>query len=315
MLVSRLVAATSDTGTVHEIFLRFGASENVARTAQVILVGPLRILITISVAAFVARLIPRFSRKLVRSLQLRTPLWRPSESAQSRASTIAEVLASVGKAIVWIIAGLTILGELGIKLAPFVAGATVVGAALGFGAQSLVKDFLSGLLIVVEDQYAVGDSITVNDTTGTVEGLNLRTTRVRALDGVVWYVPNGEIRKVGNNSVGYGCAVVDLLVPPGTDLNRAGQLALEEAREMRSEPEWRDVITDEPAYQGVHRVNEYGAVLRIVARTLAGEHLRTGRALRARIYDRYRSEGVAWIPTAAVASPSASDSSDSAGTD
>ena len=296
MLLSRLAAATPDSGTVHEIFRRFGASENVARTAQVVLVGPLRILITVGVAAFVARLIPRFARTLVRSLQLRTPLWRPSESAESRAATIAEVLASVGRGIVWVIAGLTVFGELGIKLAPFVAGATVIGAAVGFGAQSLVKDFLSGLLIVLEDQYAVGDSITVGDTTGTVEGLNLRTTRVRALDVVVWYLPNGEIRKVGNGSDGYSCAVVDLLVPPGTDLVRAGQVALAEAQAMAGEPEWRDVITDAPSYQGMQSVNENGAILRLLVRTLPGEHLRTARTLRARIYDRYRREGVAWVP-------------------
>jgi small conductance mechanosensitive channel len=296
MLVSRLAAATPDSGTVHEIFRRLGASESIARTAQVVLVGPLRILITVGVAAFVARLVPRMARKLVRSLQLRTPLWRPSESAESRAATIAEVLASVGKAVVWVIAGLTVFGELGIKLAPFVAGATVIGAALGFGAQSLVKDFLSGLLIVLEDQYAVGDSITVNDTQGTVEGLNLRTTRVRALDGVVWYVPNGEIRKVGNSSMGYSCAVVDLLVPPGTDLVRAGEMVVSEAQAMAGEDQWRPVITDEPVYQGVQGVTVDGATLRLLVRTTPGDHLRTARALRTRIYDRFRREGVAWVP-------------------
>jgi small conductance mechanosensitive channel len=142
----------------------------------------------------------------------------------------------------------------------------------------------------------VGDSITVNDTQGTVEGLNLRTTRVRALDGVVWYVPNGEIRKVGNSSMGYSCAVVDLLVPPGTDLVRAGEMVVSEAQAMAGEDQWRPVITDEPVYQGVQGVTVDGATLRLLVRTTPGDHLRTARALRTRIYDRFRREGVAWVP-------------------
>jgi small conductance mechanosensitive channel len=146
----------------------------------------------------------------------------------------------------------------------------------------------------------VGDSITVNDTQGTVEGLNLRTTRVRALDGVVWYVPNGEIRKVGNSSMGYSCAVVDLLVPPGTDLARAGEVTLAEARELVGEDQWRDIVTDEPVYQGVQNVTVDGATLRLMVRTAPGEHLRLARTLRARVYDRFRREGVAWVPAGAA---------------
>jgi small-conductance mechanosensitive channel len=298
MLLS-LPAATADSGTVHELFLRFGATESVARTAQVILVGPLHVALTVLIAAVIARLVPRLARKLVHSLQLRTPLWRPSTEVENRATTIATVLASVFRAIVWIIAGLTIFGELGIKLAPFVAGATVVGAALGFGAQSLVRDFLSGVLIVLEDQYRVGDTILIGDTTGTVEGLNLRTTQIRSLDGTVWYIPNGEIRKLGNTSEGYNQAILDLLVPPGTDLVRAGQLAQEEARAMAAEAPWSSIVRDPPTYVGVQDVTVDGATLRLVARTPAGEHQRVARALRERIYDRFRREGVAWVPAQA----------------
>jgi small conductance mechanosensitive channel len=286
-----LDAATASGGSIHELFLKLGANESQAHTAQQLAVGPLRVVIVLLVAFAVTRLVPRLARRLVRSLQLRGPL---HPRANGRATTIATVLASVFRAIVWVIAFLTILGIFGINLAPFVATATVIGAAVGFGAQSLVRDFLSGMLILAEDQYAVGDCIIVGDTTGTVEGLNLRTTRVRGIDGVVWYIPNGEIRKVGNSSDGYNQAVVDIVVPPGTDLTRAGELAEQEAAAMAADPAWQEVILEAPVFWGVQAAEADGITLRVVARTVPGAAYRTARTMRARIIERLRREGLAW---------------------
>jgi small-conductance mechanosensitive channel len=293
LIVDRALNATTG-GAVHQLLLWLGASENDATSAQSVLVGPLRIVVIIVVAFIITRLVPRACRRLVRSLQLRTPLRRVAERADNRATTVATVLASVFRTVVWVVAFLTILGALGINLAPFVATATVIGAAVGFGAQSLVKDFLSGILIVIEDQFGVGDSITVGDTSGTVEGVSLRTTRVRSLDGMVWYIPNGEIRKVGNSSEGYNQAVVDFVVPVGTDLIGAGQVAEEEARAMAAEPDWQETILEPPVLFGVQDQTHEAVTIRIVARTKEGEHLRTARAMRARILERLRQEGVAW---------------------
>jgi moderate conductance mechanosensitive channel len=299
-------------GSIHELACRFGASDSLAKSAQDLLAGPLRILLVLITAFAVTRLVPRLTRRLVSSLQMRTPLRRTSLVAENRAATIASVLASVFRGIVWALAFLTILGVVRINLAPFVATATVVGAAVGFGAQSLVKDFLSGLLIVVEDQYGVGDSITVGDTSGTVEGLSLRTTRIRALDGVVWYIPNGEIRKVGNSSEGYNQAIVDVNLPAGTDVTRAIELAGDEAQAMASEPEWREVVLEPPVVWGVQEQTHDMVTIRVVARTQAGDHLRTGRAMRTRIIERLRREGVAWATAPAPASPTPSaDGADS----
>jgi small-conductance mechanosensitive channel len=281
-------------GSIHRIFTWFGASDSFATSAQSMLVGPLRILTIVVVAFAITRLVPRLSRRLVRSLQLRTPLRLTSARADGRAATITGVFASAFRAIVWLIAGLTILGVLGIDLAPFVATATVIGAAVGFGAQSLVKDFLSGVLILAEDQYGVGDSITVGDLTGTVESLNLRTTRLRSLDGMVWFVPNGEIRKVGNSSEGYGQAVADIVVPPGTDLPRATRLAEEEANAMAADAEWRDVVLESPVVMGVQTMDAEGVTIRVVCKTATGSNLSAARALRIRVSERLRTEGVAW---------------------
>jgi small conductance mechanosensitive channel len=284
-------AVTPSGGSIQRIFKSLGASDKLASDAQVLLAPVLRVVIVLVVAFAITRLVPRLARRLVRSLQLRGPI---KPRATGRATTIAAVLASLFRGVVWVIAFLTILGIFGINLAPFVATATVIGAAVGFGAQSLVKDFLSGVLILAEDQYGVGDSITVGDTTGTVEGLNLRTTKVRALDGVVWFIANGEIRKVGNSSEGYNQAIVDIVVPPGTDLTRAGQVIEQEAAALASEPDFQELVVDTPTYLGVHNVAADGITLRVIAKTVAGASFQVARALRGRLLERLRTDGVAW---------------------
>jgi small conductance mechanosensitive channel len=308
MTAGVLAATSTSGGSIAELFRRLGASDSLAHTAQVLLIGPVRVLIVLALAFAVTRLVPRFARRVARGLQLRSPVRLPSPRADGRTATIAAVMASVFRVVVWVVALLTILGIFGINLGPFVATATVIGATVGFGAQTLVRDFLSGVLIVAEDQYGVGDSITVADTTGTVEGLNLRTTKVRSLDGVVWYIPNGDIRKVGNNSDTYNQAVVDTLVPTGTDLVTAGELIEDEARTVAAEPAWHDVLLGEPVFWGAVSQTADGVTLRLVVRTRAGQALRTGRALRERFVERLRREGVAWGPTDPAPSPAPPES-------
>jgi len=253
--------------------------------------------VVLVLALVLTRMVPRASRRLVRSLQLRGPARLTSVRAGDRGGTVGAVLAGIFRTVVWVVAFLTILGILGINLGPFVATATVIGAAVGFGAQSLVKDFLSGMLIVVEDQYGVGDSITTNDITGVVESLNLRTTQVRTVDGTVWYIANGEIRKVGNSSEGFSQAVVDVVVPPGTDLDRAQSLAEEEAAAFASDAESEGKILAPPQVLGVQGVAADGITIRIVAKTSVGNNFEVARALRSRITERLRREGVAWATT------------------
>src|SRR5205085_5209231 len=141
--------------------------------------------------------------------------------ADQRVRTLAGVTGSVVRVIVWTVALLTILGIVGLNLGPLIAGASIVGVALGFGAQSLVKDFLSGFFILVEDQYGVGDQVSVGGAKGTIEEVTLRVNRMRSDDGSVWFVPNGEIRKVANATMGWQRALVDFLLPLDVDVERA----------------------------------------------------------------------------------------------
>jgi small conductance mechanosensitive channel len=307
-----LLAATSsstanDRGIIYQFLRSLGVSPDRAHSVQVYLAGPLKILLIIGVALLLSRIVAGLARRIVKSLRLVSPLVRSTPRGEDRARTLAGVFASVLRLVIWVVALLAILGVLDINLIPFVATATVIGAALAFGAQTLIKDFLSGILILAEDQYGVGDSIVVGPaatgTTGTVEGVTLRTTRIRGLDGVVWYVPNGDIRTVGNNTENDSQAIVDFVVPYGTDLVRAGGTAQAAAQQLAQEPAWHSVFIGLPVFVGVQRADHDGAALRITAWTKPGQHGRASREMLLRILQRLRQEGLAWADGQADPAP------------
>ena len=198
--------------------------------------APLRILI-ILVVAFVIRLVARRTidrlakgasngktPRLLRPLKERAPQAVGaimSERRQQRAQTIGSVMKSLVSFLVWGLAFILILGEIGINLGPIIASAGIVGVAIGFGAQNLVKDFLSGVFMMLEDQYGVGDIVDVGPATGTIETVGLRVTTLRDVNGTVWYVRNGEILRVGNSSQGFAVAVVDIPLAYSADIESA----------------------------------------------------------------------------------------------
>ncbi len=202
------------------------------------------------------------------------------------------MLRSVVSVVVWSIALLTALDDLGVNLAPLIAGAGIVGLAFGFGAQSLVRDFLSGLFMLLEDQYGVGDLIDVGAATGVVEGVSLRTTRLRDASGTVWHVPNGEVRRVGNFSQEWSRAVVDVGVASGTDVREATRVLEEAVAALAASPEASGLVVGEPQVVGVERVEREQVVLRVVARTRAIEDDRVARLLRAGLRDRLVAAGI-----------------------
>jgi small conductance mechanosensitive channel len=205
------------------------------------------------------------------------------------------------------IAGLTILGLVGLNLGPLIAGASIVGVALGFGAQALVRDFLSGFFILVEDQYGVGDRVSLSGAKGTVEDVSLRVTRMRADDGAVWFVPNGEIRKVANATMGWQRALVDVLLPVDADLDRALAVMAEEADLVAEDSEWADDIIERPQVLGVEAMSADGLTIRVTARTAPQKQDALARALRARIAARLRREGIALAKPPVTATPTAAD--------
>ncbi|MBO0714384.1 MAG: mechanosensitive ion channel family protein [Acidimicrobiales bacterium] len=261
-------------------------------TEHVVVTRAIDVVAVLTVAFFLSRVGRRVLRRVQRAVRRKTPDGPASSRASRRVQTAVSLAEGLWRALVWIVAILVLLSTFGIDLLPVLAGATVVGAALGFGAQSLVRDYLSGFFILVEDQYGIGDTISIGEVTGVVEDLTLRVTRLRALDGRVWYVANGEVRKVANASLQWSRAVVDILVPPGTDVTQATSAISDEAVALSKEPEWSSTCLDPPEVWGVDAVDQRGMTIRVAVKTRALEDARVARVLRSRITARLLREGL-----------------------
>ena len=283
-----------DHGYVYDALRRAGLSDFAATTGEFLLVRPFRIVLIVALAVILGRLGGRALRRSVRAVRARAPLSPTSVRAEQRASTLGDVLAGLLRAVVWIIAILMILDEVGLNLAPLLAGAGIAGIAIGFGAQSLVKDVLSGLFILLEDQYGVGDVVTLSTdgATGTVEDITLRVSRLRATDGTVWFVPNGEIRKVGNSSMEWSRALIDVLVPYDADLDLVRRLIVEESNAFAADAEWESMVLEPPELWGVQAMEANHLTVRLVVKTAPREQYAVARELRGRISARLRREGV-----------------------
>jgi moderate conductance mechanosensitive channel len=220
------------------------------------------------------------------------------ERRRQRAKALGSILRNAASVLIFGIAAVTIAGDLGLNLAPVLASAGVLGLAIGFGAQSLVRDFLSGIFMLLEDQYGVGDVIDAGYATGTVEAVSLRVTRLRDVNGVVWHVRNGTINRIGNESQGWARAVVDFPVAYDQDLPEVRQTMKDTADRMWREPRWHDVIMEEPEVWGVESVSSDAIVMRLVARTLPLRQWEVARELRERLKNALAPESVRGEPVA-----------------
>jgi len=222
--------------------------------------------------------------------------------SEQRIEALATVLRSVASAVIWTIAVFLVLGQVGVNLGPLIAGAGIVGVALGFGSQSLVKDFISGVFILIEDQFGVGDLVDLGEATGTVTAVSLRTTRLRAIDGTVWHVPNGEIRRVGNKSQHWSRALLDIQVAYGTDIPTARAAIKRVADDLwREQPE---IVIEEPEVWGVEQLGPNAIDIRMALKTQPSEQFEVGRQLRERINAAFEAEGID-IPAQQVVLPDA----------
>jgi len=198
----------------------------------------------------------------------------------ARVHSISAVVGSTAAIIIWSMALILVLGELGVNLAPLIAGAGIAGVALGFGAQSLVEDCIAGLFMLVEDQYGIGDVVDLDEATGVVEKISLRTTVLRGVDGTVWHVPNGEVQRVGNKSQLWSVALVDIDVAYDCDLGAARQVIIDCATELVESDEWSGVIIDPPQLLGVEALGADGITIRVTIKVEPGAQWGLQRALR-----------------------------------
>jgi small conductance mechanosensitive channel len=283
-------------------------NQTLAESSDWLVVKPLKILAIIVIAVLLRAVLARLIKRLAtRAAEGNVPgvLARGRGSAlfgdspllnarrAQRAATMGSVLGSITTGVIASIALIMIIAELGVSIAPLIASAGIVGVALGFGAQSLVKDFLSGIFMILEDQYGVGDVIDAGDASGVVEAVGLRVTRLRDVAGVVWYLRNGEIVRVGNMSQGWARAVLDIGVAYHEDVERVRGIILETAQDLYADEDYVDLVMDEPEVWGVEALDADAIVVRLVAKTKPLQQWAVARALRERIktaFDRYGVE-------------------------
>lgn len=209
-----------------------------------------------------------------------------------RTKTMGSVLNNF---ITWTIAILTItaiLSELGVAVGALAAGAGLLGAGVGFGAQSLIKDLISGLFIVAEDQYGVGDSVNLGEISGTVESVGLRVTQIRDVEGILWYVRNGEIIRVGNHSQGWSRALVDVALDYNTDVDAARRIIEEAAGRAASEPENTAKVLGAPEVFGIQLLSGDQVVIRVVQKVKVGKADDLAQALRTELKRSLDSAGI-----------------------
>lgn len=209
-----------------------------------------------------------------------------------RAKTMGDLLKSIVTGVLVAIFGTMMLSELSVNIAPIIASAGILGLALGFGAQSLVRDFLSGIFMIMEDQYGVGDVVDVGEASGTIEAVSLRVTRLRDLNGTVWYVPNGEILRVGNMSQNWSRAVVDVNVSYSEDLARVTRILGEIAHDLWEDEDFKGIVIEEPEVTGVELFNPESVMLRVLLKTAPMEQWGVAREFRQRIKARFDYEGI-----------------------
>jgi small-conductance mechanosensitive channel len=279
-----------------------------ASSSYVILIKPLRIAAIILIAMIarwvlhraIARLAASTTRASMPALLKPLKERRQSKAEEAefiperrrqRAQAIASVLRSFVSAVIFTMAALLVMAELGFDLGPLLASAGIVGVALGFGAQSLVKDLIAGLFMLLEDQYGVGDTVDLGEATGVVETVGLRITTVRDGSGVLWYIRNGEIVRVGNKSQGWSMVVID--IPIGfVSSERAIAVLREAAQRVADEPQHATEFLEPPDVVGVEQLTLDGAVIRTIAKTTADGRTAVQRELRRALTEALEDSGL-----------------------
>ncbi len=209
-----------------------------------------------------------------------------------RVKAMGSLLESVVSGVIFAVVVVMILSALGFDVAPVIASAGIVGVALGFGSQTLVKDFLSGIFMIFEDQYGVGDMVDVGEATGTVEAVSLRVTRIRDVNGTVWYVRNGEILRVGNMSQNWAGIVLDIPVSYDADLAKVKAVLTQVATDAWTDPELEGRLIEPPEVRGVQSLGSTSVTVQMALKTPPLEQNNVAREIRQRIKARFDHEGI-----------------------
>lgn len=244
----------------------------------------------IIVLAVIRRSLDRWNARI--DAKLTTSKAQVDRERGQRLVTLTDVVKVVIGVIVWFIVALTIMGIWGIPMSPLIAVGTTIGIAVGFGAQDLVKDVIAGFLILLENQYSIGDVVTIADVSGSVEAIKLRTTVLRDLEGNVHHVPNGQIQVASNRTPDFSRYVADIPVAYGTDVDHAMAVILDEARAVAEDPVWKPKFLKEPEMLGVNELADSSVKIRVVMTLAAEERWAVKREFLRRVKRRLDDEGI-----------------------
>lgn len=271
-------------GYLRELLINWGMDDVSARSLELWVGRPLAAALVCLIAWIVIRIGTRVIRSRVATRATQMALDVAGEASNRQVDTASRALVGVWSISVAVCAFLIALGVLGVQVFPLLAGAGVAGVAIGLGAQGLVRDVIGGLSVVLDSRYFIGDWVQVGEISGTVEDLNLRLTKIRGLDGTLWFVPNGEVRVQGNASRGFAQAVVDL--PVRRQLASADdvlQLAKAAMSELETELANLGVLKESPVVLGVQDADKFTVGIRVVAKTEPGEQWEIEREIRRRL--------------------------------
>lgn len=247
-----------------------------------------KFILVICVALFVLRIAKTAIDRVGNRIRARSK----TIEEQKRVETLSRVLKYIASVVVLLMGGLIALGTIGISIAPVLAAAGVVGLAVGFGAQSLVKDYFTGIVLLLENQIRAGDSIEVGGKSGTVENMTLRYVRLRDAEGNVHFIPNGQINSVTNSTMDFAYAVIDVGVAYKEDVNAVIQVMQTVGSALAEDEEWRNKITEPMSTFGVQQLADSAVIIRVRFKTVAGEQWAIRREYNKRIKAAFDNVGI-----------------------
>jgi small conductance mechanosensitive channel len=290
------------------------------RHGEALVVTPIRILVIVVVALILRAITRKMITQLISKMandggngsgRPVTGFLLNAERRRQRAETVGSVMRSMASFVILGIATLLVLSELNVNLAPLLASAGIAGVAIGFG-RNLVTDFLSGMFMILEDQYGVGDLVDAGPASGTVIEVGLRITKLRDSDGTVWYIRNGEIKRIGNRSQGWGTAKVDVQVGYREDADKVRDLIVSTTEALADDEHWDEMVWGPGEVIGMESVSPESVVLQVQVKTMPGQEKPVARELRARLKHAFDDAGVR-LTEPTVAAPPAETNGDTGG--
>jgi small conductance mechanosensitive channel len=249
-------------------------------------------IVFIGVASYIIyKILLKLIDKAVRITVVRDPQ-SSLDAEQKRENTLISIFSATLKIIILIIVGMMTLQEVGIMIAPLLAGAGIVGLALGFGGQYLIRDLISGLFIILENQYRIGDNVDFGSVSGLVEKITLRVTTVRDLDGTVHHVPHGEIKIVSNHSKNFSRVNLNIGVSYNADIDKVIVLINSIGEELAADPVWKDAIISAPKFLRVSDFGDSAVIIKILGDTVPQMHWEIAGELRKRILEAFKKNNI-----------------------